>query len=83
MRLAPPSLRGTSRQADAGAQVRDGTLYDGIFSGFRREGTAVGVLLKMARVLKAAAGAEPPGPGYQPELYVRPSDLVQVQQPMP
>lgn len=59
-------------------QVRDGTLYDGVFSGFQREGTEVGVVLKMARVLEAPTGEEAPPAVYHPELYVRPSDLVKV-----
>ena len=58
--------------------MKDGSIYDGIFSGCQREGTKVGVLLKMARMLKAPSGVEAPPGAYLPELYVGPDDLVQV-----
>ena len=58
--------------------MKDGTLYDAIFSGFNKVGTDVGLLFKMARVLKTAQGAKAPFSGYQPELYVLAADIIQV-----
>ena len=44
-------------------------------------GTDTGILFKMARVVKTAAGAEAPFSGYQPELYLLARDINQVSQP--
>ena len=75
---ASDAARGCTEPCAAATQVRDGTLYDGVFSGLKSEGAEVGVLLKMARALEQPSGtAPPPAAGFLPELYIQPDDLVQ------
>ena len=63
-------------------QVRDGTLYDGIFSALLREGDDVGVLLKMVRVLRDGEAPDTVHQGFIAELYIGAADLVQVTPPI-
>ncbi len=53
-------------------------MYEGVFSALRREGDGVGVMLKMARVLRDEQAPDKVQQGYIPELYICAADLVQV-----
>jgi len=72
----PPSSRGAT--VPPCQQVRDGTLYDGVFSALRREGDDMGVLLKMVRVLRDGEAPDKAHQGFFAELYICAADLVQV-----
>jgi len=71
----PPPLLET---VPACQQVRNGTLYDGVFSALRREGDDMGVLLKMVRVLRDGEAPDKVHQGFMAELYICAADLVQV-----
>ena len=72
------SASATPSRSRFSLQVGNGTLYEGVFSAVRREGDDVGVMLKMARVLRDGEAPDKVHQGYIPELYICAAELVQV-----